>query len=195
VKPALVILAAGKSSRLGQCKALASIAPENALELLVRSGAAFDAIPPLVVSGADHALIASALPRGVEIAFNERWERGRTGGIQLAARVRAGFDLCLAPVDVPLVPREVFDALAQAWVEAGSPARGWLAPRCARGFGHPIVVGRALLEEISGLDPDEPLSSLRKRAEPLAAIEVLSDAILDDLDTPEDLERMRARFR
>ena len=46
----------------------------------------------------------------------------------------------------------------------------------------------------SELDPDEPLSTLRRRARPLLAVEVPFPEVLDDLDTPEDLARLRARL-
>jgi molybdenum cofactor cytidylyltransferase len=198
VKPCLVILAAGASSRLGTCKALAPITPRCALELLLESGAVLDTAPALVVSGADHAALARALPRGVALARNAQWSAGRTGSVATAARVRSGQDLCLAPVDVPLVPRFVFETLARAWVGAGSPARGWLAPRHAGRTGHPIVVGRALLaelvEELAGFGPDTPLRALRMRAAPLLSVDVECSAILDDFDTPADWRALQARF-
>lgn len=194
MKPALIVLAAGASERLGQCKALASITPRTPLELLLENGALFDDTPPLVVTGADHARIQRALPPGVAIAFNARWAAGRTGGVKLAQALRKGLDLCLAPVDVPLVPRAVFEALSQAWHAGGAPARGWLAPACETRFGHPIIVGRELLEELADFAPEEPLKRLRARAAPLFSVAVDHPEVLEDLDTPADLERLRARF-
>jgi CTP:molybdopterin cytidylyltransferase MocA len=197
VKPALVLLAAGSSSRLGACKALVSLtpknAPKNALELLSEAGACFDGATPLVITGADHARIEAALPRGLEIAHNAEWSRGRTGGVALAHLRRPGLDLCLAPVDVPLVPARVFEALLWAWASAGSPSQGWLAPRRAGRFGHPVLVGRSLLEELAEFEPGAPLSALRARADPLLSVDVDADEVLDDLDDPEDLARMRGR--
>jgi molybdenum cofactor cytidylyltransferase len=194
VKPALVVLAAGSSARLGECKALVPITPLSPLEWLLESGASLDDTAPLVVTGADHERIQARVPRGVAIGHNPRWELGRTGGIQLAHALRRGLDLCLAPVDVPLVSREVFHALSRAWHDAGSPARGWLAPKHALRFGHPIVIGRGLLEELAEFGPDEPLQRLRERAAPLFFASVPCPEVLEDLDTPLDLNRMRARF-
>jgi molybdenum cofactor cytidylyltransferase len=199
-KPALVILAAGESRRLGQCKALVPITPRNPLEMLSAAGSAFDEWPALVVAGADHALIATALPRGLEIVFNAEWKVSRSSGVLAAARARPGCDLCVAPVDVPLVPREVFDALLEAWIARGSPHRGWLAPRVAsdpgsekHSYGHPVVIGRALALELDGMPPETTLRDLRARAAPVFSVAVASRAILDDLDTPDDLSRMKAR--
>ena len=140
---ALVILAAGRSSRLGQCKALVAITPRTPLELLCEAGSRLGGPPPLVVTGADHDAIVAAAPSRVEIVANPDWKAGRTGGVLLAARSRPGFDLCIAPVDCPLVPGEVFTALDRIWREAGLPSRGWAAPYLAgeggsRAFGHPV---------------------------------------------------------
>ena len=195
-----MVLAAGASVRLGTCKALVRLGPGTPLELLLRSGAAMDGATAVVIAGADHGAIETAAPAGVEVAFNPSWARGRTTAVKLAKRLRPQADLCLAPVDVPLVPREVFEALAQAWEAAGAPARGWLAPFVAddegrRRFGHPVIAGRELLRELDGIDDAAPLRELRSRAEPVLAVEVSAREILDDLDTEEDLERLRERAR
>ncbi len=194
--PALAILAAGASRRLGQCKALVEWKGLTTLERLARAGACFASAPPMVVSGAHHEAIAARASAGIEVVRNPAWELGRLGSVRVARDARAGFDLCLAPVDTPLVEREVFEQLARAWREAGAPAEGWLAP-CTAGvpprYGHPIVVGRALLAKLEQLAPSQSLRDLRALARPLLAVVTSSRAILDDLDTPEDLSRLRIR--
>lgn len=192
MKPTLVILAAGASRRLGETKALASIGGRTVLERLLAAGAQLRDTP-LVITGADHEAIAAALPEHVECARNAHWHRGRTGGVQLAAKLRPGCDLCLAPVDVPLVPRDVFEALGAAWSAAGHPPRGWLAPAVEGRFGHPVVLGRELLEALISFDPDRSLRELRSLADPLIAVETPHRAVLDDLDTPADLASLRRR--
>lgn len=198
--PALVVLAAGASERLGTCKALVDLGGRSPLERLLAAGASLEGAVPVVVAGAHAARIAAAAPAGCEVLANPDWSAGRSGGVRLAAAARPGRDLCLAPVDVPLVPAEVFAALAEAWERAGAPARGWLAPRWvppgggAGRHGHPVVVGRALLADLKDFPPSSSLRVLRGRAEPLLAVDVLHREVLDDLDTPADLEALRARL-
>jgi molybdenum cofactor cytidylyltransferase len=196
-KPALVLLAAGASARLGTCKALVDLAGRTPLARLLDAGAGLDDVAPLVITGAHRAEIEAAAPPRVELAWNADWGSGRTSSFALAVRLRAGRDVCLAPVDVPLVPREVFDALVHAWQAEGAPPRGWLAPffreRGRTRFGHPLVVGRELAARVATLGPERPLYELRAEADPLLAIEVETFSVLDDLDTPEDLARLRER--
>lgn len=189
----VVILAAGASARLGEPKALALLGGRSVLEHLVQACRAVDPRPILVV-GAHAEAIAAAAPGACELLHNPHWDEGRSSGVALACRRLPGWDVCLAPVDVPLVPSTVFAALSQGWERAGSPPRGWLAPyfRPQRRHGHPVVLGRDLLAE---LEETAPLSTLRTRAAPLLEVPVDSPEVLDDLDTPADLARLRARIR
>jgi molybdenum cofactor cytidylyltransferase len=205
VKPALVILAAGKSERLGEPKALCAFGDRNALERLLDAGASVCHGPPLVVIGAHADQIAARTPLSVELARHAEWARGRTSSLKLARRLRPDRDLLVAPVDVPLVERAVFEAIVDAWSKARQPAEGFLAPCVAlsrlprdgisRRHGHPVLVGRRLALELETLSDDAPLSALRERARPRFDVDVSSMRILDDLDSPLDLERLRAELR
>jgi CTP:molybdopterin cytidylyltransferase MocA len=194
----LVVLCAGASARLGQPKALAALGPapeDRALLRLLSAARALGDPNPLVVSGAEHERLCALLPAGVECVRNEAWRAGRTGSLQHALAHRPGADVCLAPIDVPRVPAEVFAALAQAWHAHGAPEEGWLAPWVPHPegprHGHPVVIGRALLAHLKDFPPDRPLRALRALARPRLELEVASATILDDLDTPADLERLR----
>ena len=202
-EPSVLILAAGASQRLGEPKALARIGPRTALEHLLTACGSNQ--PPTVVTGAHEAEIAAHLKEAAggapeaNLAFNAAWARGRTGSVQRGARALADRDILLAPIDVPLVPSEVFTRLRQEWARAGRPAMGWLAPSAPdrEGHsrpGHPIVIGRGLVEPLSRLDPDAPLKLLREHADPVWMVEVGAVEIHDDLDRPEDLEELRRRF-
>lgn len=186
-----VILAAGASRRLGQCKALVELDGRTILAALVEAARALGSAPPLVVAGAHAEEIAAQLPEGCELLVNEDWMAGRTGGLALAAARRADHDLAVLPVDVPRITAEVCKTMAAAWIAQGSPAMGWLAPRYRGRFGHPILIGRALGRRLSTSGPDQPLSELRQKAEPLLSFETDCSAVLEDLDTPLDLAALR----
>lgn len=197
MRPCLVVLAAGESRRLGACKALVDLGGRTPLERLLAAGSGLEGTP-LVVTGSDHAAIAAAAGGSAQVVFNPRWSEGRSTGVLMAARLRPGLDLCVAPVDVPLVPRSVFEALAQNWEKSGSPSLGWLAPWTgdagSERFGHPVVVGAGLAMLLERLPPGAPLSHLRRFCAPRLGTRVPDAEILDDLDLPDDLERLRRRL-
>jgi molybdenum cofactor cytidylyltransferase len=190
----LVILAAGASTRLGECKALVDLGGRTALARLLEAGADVGSLEPLIVTGAHHESIAAAGPWAGELLHNPGWRRGRSGGLALAAGRRPGQDLCIAPVDTPLVPRALFLDLAAAWSARGRPARGWLAPRCGERHGHPLWLGRDLAARLAELAPGDSLRRLRALADPLWSLATEHGEALDDLDTPADLARLRARI-
>lgn len=192
--PVLVILAAGASRRMGSCKALLELHGRTSLEHLLRAGSCCG--ESLIVTGHHDAEIRAFLCATPDlpahrIATNANWAAGRTGSVQLAASVYPGRDLCLAPVDCPLVPAPVFAALLDTWLKARSPARGWLAPchspqpAAAPRHGHPIILGRELPAHIES--PAQSLRHLRTRAEPLLSLSVEHREILDNFDTRADL--------
>ena len=211
---AVVILAAGASTRLGEPKALARIGAHTVLESLLAGALALHGSErPVIITGAHHEAILAhvlALELAVDVVRNDAWAGGRTGSVAVAATARPGLDLVIAPADVPLVPERVFVALQDTWQDAGQPAAGWLAPwieppptaaeRTLRGpssgprlFGHPVLLGHKLARQATTLPPDAPLRGLRESASPLLAVEVEDRQILDDLDSPGDLARLRRR--
>jgi molybdenum cofactor cytidylyltransferase len=216
---AVVLLAAGASSRLGEPKALAEIGGTRVLARMltaVDDGLGALSTRPLVVTGAHHGPIAAFLAEQdarPEVAFHPGWALGRTTSVQAAARLRPEQDMLLWPVDVPLVSAAVLRSIVHEWDSLGQPANGWLAPSLGpsevpatkatgmeRGpgmgprFGHPILLGAGLTRMALGLGPDAPLRQLRQAADPLATVLVMDDAILDDLDTPGDLARLRSKM-
>lgn len=201
MKPALVVLAAGAGERLGACKALVDLHGRSPLERLL--GAARGTCEgALVVSGAHHAELCAAAPTHAEVLHNPDWAAGRGTSLRAAAARLPGRDLCIAPVDVPLVPARVFRALTREWEVRGAPALGWLGPRLdlpshrLHGrFGHPIVLGSALAGHLAAWGADRPLRDLRSRSRPLMALDVADLEVMDDLDTPQDLAELRKRLK
>jgi len=191
--PRVVLLTAGASERLGEPKALVDLGGQSAIERLLD---ACGDPNPLIVAGAHAALITAAVGTRAEVIDHPDWAAGRTGSVARAARHLGDVDLLLTPLDCPLVPWRVFDALRQTWQEAGAPPYGWLAPldTASGQHGHPVLFGGSLAARVLELDPASPLRSLRALADPLLDVPVDSPEILDDLDTPEDLLRLRGRL-
>ena len=76
---------------------------------------------------------------------------------------------------------------------AGPGDGSGLAAAAFRGQrGHPVLFGRAFFDEILALPGDaSPRRVLERHADVLSLVEVGSEAVLRDLDTPGDYERWR----
>ena len=206
MEPRAVVLAAGASRRLGEPKALVDLPGGRPVVRLVRAARAATGEDPLVVTGAHHAGIAACLAAELDAAHlclhNPDWAGGRTGGLALAADRAPGRDLLVLAVDQPRVDAALLGVLLEAWRVAGAPPTGWLAPGYVPAGepgqptadprpGHPILLGAGLACRLAALDADRPLRDLRAGADPLWMVATNDPAVLDDLDTPDDLSALR----
>ena len=181
-----IVLAAGKSERMGSPKALLSSAGTTFLESVLSSVRASSLDDVIVVLGhhRDEILRAIDLERGV---FNEDYEQGMTTSFQ--AGIRQVPDKALGAmlflVDHPAPEARTIDALVAAFRPGHI-----VVPLLENRRGHPVLFSREALDEIAMLPPDRGANSV-VRAQPARVIQVsVSDpAVLTDIDTPEDFKR------
>jgi molybdenum cofactor cytidylyltransferase len=101
----------------------------------------------------------------------------------------------VAPADMPNLAPEVIDALLDAYA-ASSRTRPeetciWATRHNGR-RGHPVLLPWSLAPEVGTLAADEGLKTLLGRY-PVKYVDVESDGIFVDVDTPDDYERGRPR--
>lgn len=95
----------------------------------------------------------------------------------------------LSPADHPLLDAAVLDQLVACW--RNSPDKIVIPTHRGR-RGHPVIFPFRLADEVFALPADEGLNALvRRHTEQVTELAVNSPAILLDLDTPEDYERLR----
>ena len=178
-----LVLAAGEGSRFGATKQLAPLAGRPLLEHALASVAALS--PRVVVLGhaADEILAAVDL-QGAEPAVCEGWREGQ------AASLRCGV-AALGDVDAAVVvlgdqPRITAEAVARVAAAAGAgAARASYAGRP----GHPVLLGRALLDRVGELRGDVGFRDLLDGAN-VREVEVGGLADPTDIDTQEELARL-----
>ena len=182
----IVVPAAGASSRMGQWKLLLPWKGTTVIETVVKS--ALDAGPRVfLVTGFRGGELADRFadePRVVCVP-NPQWETGKTGSIATGAvRVETErFFVTLA--DMPLVGPGLYETVAAA-------THGALAcrPLFQGRLGHPVLFHKSVVPLITALGPHGSLRELFFRLEP-KGVEVDDPDCLEDLDTPEDWDRLQ----
>jgi len=200
---AAIVLAAGRSSRMGEFKPLLDIDGRTLLEWAVAGfrGAGIDDV--LVVTGHRGGEVDAAAERaGARAVANAQFDHGmfssvRAGVAALDAGVSRFF---LLPADVPLVRPETIGRLARTARDAADAPGGppeVAYPVTSGATGHPPLVSAVLREEILAAGPDGPDGGLRRvLMEHIArsvVVEVGDPGVLLDADTPDDLAGLRER--
>ena len=195
VRVAAIVLAAGKGTRMGAAgKLLLEVAGRPLLRAAVDAALSSRARPVLVVTGHRGDEVRSALAR-LDLLFidNPRYADGLAGS--LAAGIRAlpdGIDGALVLLaDMPKVQARHLDALIAAF--AAAPAGSICVPVHAGRRGNPVLWPAALFDELAALGGDTGGRALLGRyPQRLRLVEMADDAVLIDIDEPDDLVALAA---
>ncbi len=188
-----VILAAGKSSRMGVPKLSLAWGDGTILEQTIRHSQASLAHDLLVVTGHGAAAVAAMAARqSVATVHNIAHAEGEMiVSLQTAvSHLPENIDGILVILgDQPLVETAVLNQLMHAfWHGDGNI----IAPMFAGRRGNPVLIARTHFAELLALPPDAaPRYLLRNH--PVAHIAVGSDSILKDVDDRENYERLRPK--
>lgn len=185
-----IILAAGRSSRMGDDhKLLADWRGRPLIAHVADAIAAAGLPPPLVVLGARADDVRAALAgRDVRFVVADDYAEGlsrslRAGIAAVPAQWRAAL-VCLG--DMPRVEPDLLAALAAAPGDVALPV--WAGKR-----GNPVRWDRRHFARLMGLAGDVGGKAVLADAVALHEVAAPSDAVLDDIDTPAALAALRAR--
>lgn len=192
---AAIVLAAGKSSRMGQTKALLPWGRETVLEAIIRQLYAARLEHIVVVTGHDANRIAAIAERyGVQVVHNPDYERGEMlSSLQAGLRVLSErYDGALIVLgDQPQLQSYVITRVLETYARG---SKGIVIPSYELRRGHPVLFGRqhwrGLLELPAGSAPRDVVNA---NTDDIAYVNVTTDSILQDIDTPEDYERALRR--
>ncbi len=200
---AAIVLAAGRSSRMGEFKPLLDVEGRTLLEWTVAGFRDAGVDEVLVVTGHRAGEVGAVAGRaGARTVANPEFDHGmfssaRAGVAALDAAVLRFF---LVPADVPLVRPETIGRLARAARDAAAAPRGApdvVYPAAMGATGHPPLISATLREEIIAAGPDGPAGGLRpllmEHIARSAVVDVGDPGILLDADTPDDLAGIRER--
>ena len=188
-----VILAAGRSARMGRPKGLLRHVPtgDTFVSYLVGTARTVNLDPVFVVGrAADDALAAEVRRSGASLLVNGDPDRGQLSSILvgLDAAQRAGADaLVVMPVDVPLLTSAVLHAV----IAAAATTDAAIVRACHRGrHGHPVLFKREVFDELRSADLSIGARAV-VRADPrrVKDVEVDDPGVTFDIDTPDDYRR------
>lgn len=187
-----VLLAAGSGARFGSQKLLARARGSPIVAAAART------LAPLVdylivVVGSEAESVSKALA-GVDvgaIVANYHWADGLSTSLRVGviAAAPVADAVVIALGDQPGVDPDVVRTVIARWRESGKPI---VATRYRGVPGHPVLLGRAVFEEVMSITGDVGARDLIKR-EPtrVAFVDVDADAPRD-VDTPDDLAALDA---
>jgi len=194
---AAVVLAAGRSTRMGAVnKLIAEIGGKPLVRIAAEQALASHAKPVIVVTGHERERVEAALKGlAVRIVHNPDYADGLGGslraGIAAVPKEADGAIICLG--DMPQVSSVLIDKLIAAF----DPERGALVvmPSIDGRRGNPVLWARRFFNDLMQIHGDIGARHLiGSYAEAVVEIPIADDAALIDVDTPESLSAVKAEI-
>jgi molybdenum cofactor cytidylyltransferase len=195
---AVIVLAAGESSRMGSPKQLLEFRGKPLIRHAVETALASGCTAVVVVLGAHAAVVRAALDgvaAGSKIMCfvgNPRWAEGMGSSIQagLAEAVALGVEgVVLALADQPMVTPEMLDWLVGEHTRTGLPI---VASRYSGTVGVPVYFAKERFAALQALAPDQGCKGvILKGGESSFLVDCPAAAV--DVDTPGDYAAVAER--
>ncbi|HEY6807232.1 MAG TPA: nucleotidyltransferase family protein [Gemmatimonadales bacterium] len=189
-----VVLAAGRSARMGVPKALLDFRGAPFLVRILEALEALDVKTRVVVLGPDAPRIRPAIAaHECLIVENPDVDGGPISSLRAALGALHAVSPTAAlvwPVDFPHVRLDTVERLVEAYRLDRAPV---VAPRFGERRGHPIIWDQALFAELTtspAATREGARAVLHAHAADLLAVSVDDPAVIDQLNTPEDYERL-----
>jgi CTP:molybdopterin cytidylyltransferase MocA len=188
---AAILLAAGKSRRMGAFKPLLPFGDQLVVEACIKH----------LVDGGVETVVIVLGHRAVEmrerlahlpISFAVNDEEGSEMGVSIARGVESvpaeAGAILIALCDQPAIPPAVIRLLIDEWRRTGAPL---LRPQFEGRGGHPVLIDRRLRQKLLELDPERGLRSLfDAQGETVRRVAVDSPFVARDMDTWQDYVRL-----
>ena len=188
MKIGAVITAAGCSERMGDAKLLMKIGQKTILEYTL-SGVYNVADEIVVVTGCHHESMREVLENyeRVKIVYNPEYQKGMFTSVLKGIQSISADRIFIVPGDCPLIHEEIYKKLLTGDEEI-------IIPSFKGRGGHPVLISKNAKEKLLKESPDSTLKDFIKKYGAFY-LEVDSDVILKDMDTPEDFEKIKERLK
>lgn len=193
-----IVLAAGKSSRMGRSKAALPLSNgDTFITRIVRTFKAASVEDVVVVVGHDAKVVVDAFAASDLVARfveNPDYEQGQLSSLLAGLSVvdRPGVVAALVTlVDVPLVSAATVRAVVDRYRATRSPV---VRPVRGEQHGHPVLIDRSLFDALRRADPAAGAKAvIRANVSTAGDVVVDDDGAFADADTPEDYDRLLNR--
>jgi len=187
-------LAGGRSARMGSPKALLDFRGQPFAVRILEALEALEVKTRVVVVGPDAPRIQPALAgHDCVIVENTDVDGGPIASLRAALRALQPLQptgLLAWPVDLPHVRVTTVERVIETFRRDPAPA---VVPTFAERRGHPVLWGAALFEELltsEAATRHGARAVLHAHAAEIVPVAVDDPAVIDDLNTPEDYERL-----
>ena len=195
-KVAALVLAAGRSTRFGASnKLLADLDGEAVVRRTVRAVLASQVASVIVVTGHMASEVRAALD-GLKVTFvdSPNYQNGLSASLKsgLAALPRGIDGVLVALGDMPGIASSDINRLIAGF--APKEGRSIMVPVAGGKRGNPVLFAASLVPEMAEVEGDAGAKHvIGQHSDEVAEIDIGSDRIFADVDTPEALERVRQR--
>jgi molybdenum cofactor cytidylyltransferase len=193
-----IVLAAGRSSRMGRAKASLPLGGDDTfLTRIVRTflDAGVDDVVVVVGHEADSIVstfVASGLP--ARFVVNREYDRGQLSSLVAGLGVvdRPGVAAALVTlVDVPLVSAATVRVVVESYHRTHAPI---VRPTSGERHGHPLLIDRSLFAELRAADPSAGAKPIvRTHASAAGDIAIDDEGAFLDIDTEDEYRRALSR--
>jgi len=190
---AIIILAAGASTRMGKPKQLLPYQGSSLLKHTIESAIASVCKPVIVVLGANAQQIRSEVTQpSVQVVENPQWNLGMSASIRRGILSLESVDAAVIAVcDQPFLSSEIINILVEAYHSTGKPI---IASQYAETLGVPALFSQIFFSELAALEETVGAKHLMNRhlnevfcvPFPLGAV---------DIDTPKDYEQLQVTIQ
>lgn len=186
-----IILAAGRSLRMGKNKLLLPFRSKPILQHVIDAALHSSLSPLILVLGSDSDAIRSHVDLGnITVIENKDFSCGYGSSLQVG--LRALSDSCAGAMfllgDQPLVTAQTIEKLILAFQK--EPER-WVAPSWNGQRGNPVITPASWFDRIFALKGDTgPREHLKDPSARLKLVDVDDRGVVFDIDSPEDYDRL-----
>jgi molybdenum cofactor cytidylyltransferase len=189
---AAIILAAGRSSRMGSHKLLLPYRGRPMVSWILAAACASQADPVIVVLGHEAEQVEAALQAdgAFEIVRNPRYAEGMSTSLKagLAAAPQEADGALILLGDQPLITPEIIDAMI---AESASAPEAIIAASYRGRRGNPVLFPRRYFAELEAISGDEGGRSVLARAPDRVRLLEIDDALAGrDIDTPQEYQAL-----